>query len=390
MNKIIIISGVVLTILAIGVVVFLVVSGRAGPLSERFADFQVGDQVPFEPVSDSPTPNQEEGNDTPPTLPIQRFTQLTTKPVAGATILNSNTVRFVEAGTGYIFDLDIRTRSETQISETTIPEARTAVFSPDGSLVAITRATENESDIVVGSLRTVGNFTNVALPQGAFAAGFATASPETVFYLLPTPAGSEAYSLNLATKATSSLFTLPLRSVRVLWGTPTYVYTIPAASVRGYAYTVRGGKTEYLIPGARALAVLPYAGGLLATRYEDDTLTTSMIDSTGDVATMPIPTLIDKCATTPALGKMVICATEPTPLRGSLPDAWYQGIQSQNDGFFRYDSENNQVTYLADPFEETGRAIDVSALGMSSDGKSAYFINRNDLSLWLFTLPTNL
>ena len=81
---------------------------------------------------------------TAPAVPATGARLLTLRKTIGAVALADGTYRFVEAGTGHVYQID-SAGLETKLSGTTFPGARRAVWSHEGTRVAITRETEGGS-----------------------------------------------------------------------------------------------------------------------------------------------------------------------------------------------------------------------------------------------------
>jgi hypothetical protein len=66
------------------------------------------------------------------------------------------------------------------------------------------------------------------------------------------------------------------------------------------------------------------------------------------------------------------------------PDAWYLGEIATNDGLVRYTTENLNERVLPNVSSEVGSNIDTWEIGINNAGNIMTFINRNNMSLWLY------
>jgi hypothetical protein len=83
---------------------------------------------------------------------------------------------------------------------------------------------------------------------------------------------------------------------------------------------------------------------------------------------------------------MLVCgAPELQITQNQFPEAWYMGSVSFIDSLWIVDVENKSVQAFNNPLEESGREIDVSKIGISTDGKHLYFVNKNDNALWVYS-----
>lgn len=327
-----------------------------------------------------------QANSTPQTGTRVRFHQLTTRPVVGATFMNGN-VRYVEQGTGYIYDVLAGSNSETQVSNTTVPGVVNALFSPTGEYVALTTEDSGVRSVIVGSVKQVGvgELDGKELPSGAYEIGFIGTS--SVGYLLKNDVGSGAYAYNLTTNTSSELFTIPLRDVRVLWGKKTYVYTTPSAHALGYLYQLDGGTLRPVGASGLGLTALTYSDGVLVGQGTSDggVLTSYLLTASSSKEELAFGFLADKCVQGSGVG-IVYCAEQQSTLPSEYPDSWYRGSVSMNDVLWKINTVDRSTVLMADPLVETGREVDVLRLGTNLEGTMLWFINKNDHTLWTFNI----
>lgn len=99
----------------------------------------------------------------PPTVDVAttKLKQLTTKPVIGfrdfqATTTEPKFVRYAEAGTGHIYQINLESGVEERLSNTTIINAGAAEFSPNGKYVAIRSGYTNQNEVILLELQPTG------------------------------------------------------------------------------------------------------------------------------------------------------------------------------------------------------------------------------------------
>lgn len=376
-KTIFIIIGVLLLILIVGVWAYLFAFGTPKSGSEIFARFGAG--------NDSETTNLPEKtsidvNDTKPSGAPQSLKQLTTRPVAGASFALGS-MRYVEQGTGHVYDINLLTGTETLLSGTTLPGARDAVFSDDGSYVAITMLAEGKEKTLVGMLSLGTPFSGVSLQDNAENIAFVNASG-TLEYTITDSTGTAGYSYNFTKNTNTEVFSLPLKDVEVLWGNPTYVYTTPTATQTGYLYRVIKNNLQFVTEGDRGLSSFITHSGVMVTRITDAGVKSFLITNDGERVTQPLPYIPEKCTSS---GAFLYCAIPKDTLNThSFPDDWYMGTVSFEDSLWAVDTQNQKATVLVDFMYESGRAMDVLKIGADSEGKRVYLINKNDNTLWLF------
>ncbi len=387
MNKtILIIGGIILILLVIGVWVYLFLFGTPEKASDIFANFGKGGNggeivEPMTPQNTNPT-----STDTP--AAPKKLRQLTTRPVAGAAF-TTDAVRFMERGTGHLYDVPLAGGTEILVTGTTIPKVVDATFSESGSRVALSREENGTHALSVGTITKTnegnGTLDSINLPQGAKDVAFTTTGEE-VRYLQVTSAGSSGHSYNIAKKTDSTLFSLPLRDIEMIWGDDAvYAYTTPSGSTRGYVYKIEGGVPTYVTSGQYGLMGVQWADGIALTYLENNTLTSYQSSQIGQ-RKQAITMFPEKCIGSLSNTLYMYCAAPVGALNNNYPDSWYKGTVSFADSLWEVDLGFQEAEILSNFTTESGRDIDVEKIGISSDGTKLYLINKNDHSLWLYDL----
>lgn len=324
-----------------------------------------------------------------------RLRQLTTRPVAGyRELLSTSTapavIRYVEAGLGHIYDINLETGEEIRVSNTTVPQALTAALSPDGSQVAI------RADVTARNTVTVGAIENGALTSsvlGGAITDFTFADTGELYYTTVPAQGTDtiAQARNLRTGTTRELFTVPFRAAAINWAvngrTTHYTYTKPAAQLIGYAYRIAdGGIVREPISGDGLVIVandryLAYSVRTGNTHqplvYNRDTQTSSPL------FVLPLP---EKCTFASDSLDILYCGYEFAPRDHTYPDAWYKGIINSNDSLWYLDLTDGLTSQLVVPRQAIGRELDMTLLQHSAETDMLYFINKHDKTLWVYEL----
>lgn len=378
-KSVLITIGVIILTLILGVWAYLFTYGVPKNADEVFARFGTATDAGTSVIVDS---TRIDTQDTTTTGAPQALKQLTTRPVAGAGFVGTgNGIRYVEQGTGHIYEINLVTGEEKLVSGTTIPGTREAVFSSDGSYVAITMQEGNTEKTLVGTLDTGTQFKGVSLPVGATEIAFGNATG-TVHYMVKETSGTVGYSYKIASDTSSRVFSLPLRDIHVLWGDSLYVYTTPTAQQEGYLYKVVQNDLVYVTSGARGLTALTSKDTALVTSSNGTEVTTSRIEHGFKDIPQPFPLIPEKCVVT---SRATYCAIPKENLDAqSFPDAWYKGTVSYTDSLWEIYVTDGGATMVVDFLAESGRAIDVSTIGANMSGALIYFINKNDNTLWEF------
>lgn len=376
-KNIFIFVGIVILLLVIAVWAYLFTFGAPKNGAELFTRFGVGGDVENFTPPESTSVDVSDVNSAGAT---QALKQLTTRPVAGAVFVDGG-IRYVEQGTGHIYDINLQSGTETLQSGTTIPSARDAIFSDGGSYTAITMLDEGKEKTLVGKLGSGAQFSGVTLPLGAKNITFVNASG-TLEYTVHEGSNTHGYSYNMLKEVDTMVFTLPLKDVNVLWGNPTYVYTTPSTKQEGYLYQVIKNNLHYVTKGGRGLASFATHDGVMVTSSIGTLMGSFLISSSGERITQPLPYIPEKCVSGETF---IYCAIPKETIdTQTFPDDWYMGDVSFNDSLWSVHTKNQKAEMLVDFRNESGRAIDVLKIGADREGKRVYLINKNDNTLWLF------
>ena len=383
MKKTIFITVIILSILIIvSVFIYLFMFGKPKDTNEVFTHFGLGNNSVVHENNQNPiTPSSN--FESVVNTHSSRLQQITTRPVAGA-YATDEIIRYIEQGTGHIYEINIKTGEETLEGSATIPQTNEAVFSPDGTWVAITSLSALGTETIVSAIGARNTAKGISLPHNATEVAFTTDSSE-LYYLTENENGSIGYRYNLKSQTSIALFSIPIRDIRVLWGTPIYVYTTPTSKQTGYMYKI-GPKSalEYVTEGMPGLLGFRYAGGIILTSVTDKKNIFRAIQNDGSIIEQAIPIMHEKCVEIYASNNLIICAMPKDMHSGVFPDDWYMGNVSFSDTLLSINVNSGEATFLIDLLEESGQEIDVSRIGISESGSLIYLINKNDNALWLY------
>lgn len=377
----IIIGGILIALLIVAMWAYLFIYGTPKSASEIFARFgmQNSSSTQSETHTDSTVDVSKNNVDTTP----QRLKQLTTRPVAGAAFASSS-ILYVEQGTGHIYSINLTSGVETLLGGTTIPRASRAYFSQNGTFVAITALTTKGLETFVSTVPTNSNDTTkdggITLPVGATEIQFGTATG-TIQYLVKDANGSKGFVYSLLKKTNTLLFSIPLRDVHVLWGSPLYVYTTPSVTQIGHVYKIEKNELTYVAEGGTGLVAFRYPYGVITSTITAQKRSVVAYSTTGVTTEQSLLFIPEKCTSSTSA---TYCATPIHMDTGVFPDDWYKGVISYNDILWSMNIKDGSAKFLIDFLQESGREIDVDGIGTDTTGAYVYLINKNDNTLWLF------
>lgn len=108
--------------------------------------------------------------------------------------------------------------------------------------------------------------------------------------------------------------------------------------------------------------------------------------TTGDTVQLPVATIADKCAWT-ADDSAIYCGIPVNPPSDySYPDDWYQGVVHFSDRIWKINVADRYAQLVLDFPNETKDSLDAEALAIDPMNTELVFINKNDGSLWSYSL----
>jgi len=326
---------------------------------------------------------------------LAKLRQLTTKPVIGMRIItrgNSTLMRYVEAGTGQVFDIDLKTGTETRVSPISVPLANEAKVSPSGRYVAIGSGIQTGNDVVVINLPETGTTpTKQNLPVSV--ANFDFGQDDVLFYSTVIRSTLEGRSYLPSTLETTKLFSVPFTAATVLWSnhasTSHYVLTKPANNLTSYLYEVKTGSLMRTPISGRGLTVLPYKDSILFSVIlaidNADRLALYRYNITQKKTEgLVVGALAEKCISE-TIGTDIYCGANLDTPGSGLPDNWYKGLITFDDRIWKT-SQSGASSQIANLRALSGRPIDIYKPQLTNNSEMLYFINKTDQSLWLYEL----
>ena len=386
-----IIAGCTLVVLLLAIWVYLLIYGTPKPVEQFFTDFNLGDNS--ELTTDTPFIPEDttERVDVVDAAPLR---QLTTRAVIGYgeysnNTENKNVIRYAEAGTGHVYEINLLTGTEIRLSNITIPNVEAAQFSPDGTKVAIGSGFGNQNTIQLLTLAGENSATKETLSPKMV--DFIFNDNNELLYTEYSSAGQSGNLLKTDTKTSQTLFTVPFQNATIVWSidgdTQHYVYPKPSAKLNGFLYRLQNGTLIRESASGEGLTAEINAQYYIHTITTDNGPVSFVTDrTTGTRASLPIIVEPSKCVFAPDNNKYLYCGHEGVGLTNEFPDNWYKGLISFSDKLYKIDLEKSLAAQLVSPEQETGRELDVIDMNISQEGKVLYFINKNDNTLWMYEI----
>jgi len=326
----------------------------------------------------------------------ERLSQVSKTPTAGAGFVGSGTstrLRFVERGTGYVFDFTPETGALERLTNTLVPRTYEAHIGASGRM--ITRSEEEDGSFSTAKARiattTAAGETLYPLLRTFLPNSITTAvlSPENdeLFYIVDTDTGGRGMRAAWAGGAEREIFSSMISGWRAWWLPSGKLVLAQYASdgAVGYAYEIgESGRMTVLVRGL-GLTFLPHPreqAFISGASTNDLSLFVRAGTSSTDTL-LPLKTIADKCVWHPR-ELTAYCATPQTKPAANFLDLYHRGEIHTSDAWWRIDARDGEVELLL----PTGNAtIDVERPVIDDSGERIAFINALDKSLWILEIP---
>lgn len=346
-----------------------------------------------------------------------RLWQVHPGPVSAATVYASTTndanlhiIRFLERGTGHIFDHHADTQKTVRLSQNRFTSVQYAVWFPndpdrfvlqylDQTLENVrtylgTVVTKSEADQREGSTHQVTG--TLLEPQGTVSALAPAPQSGDLFYLVTTGETTEG-KIRGADGAIRSLYRSPFTRAQAAWSSPATITLSSNASqhVPGaiLSLSTRTGAERPLVYGEPGLTGIRSRDGefLVYTTFRNQpplTFVRSITEGTNSF--VRYTTLPEKCVWGNVDTSTFFCAVPDDLLRSTDPDGWYQGRYFYEDNVWRFDAETGAEELLVSFRDLLGEGAeeppDIIQPILSADDAILTFIDKRTGALWALDL----
>lgn len=401
-KKILLIVGI---LIIIAVAAFLILGSSEDSTGENRVGFSIKNYFPFGQQSN----NTDTGNGnsfeeieeknlseiSSNNNPIPRIRKISKEPIAGAVIYNMGTttfVRFVEKGTGNVYEARSDRNTIERLTNTTIPKIVSVKWLPDASGF-IAQTVDLSSDLIETSFVKITkkstlnenlpsyNTTISKLPTNIYGL---TVSPDSskVFYYLK---GVSSFWFVSNPDGTNKkyIYESPILELESKWidNDNVFVYTKPSLYAETFAYNFNVSKkllTKIYTSGF-GLSFNPKKDALLIS---NGGYNISVVNSSGESINLNTNTLSEKCSW---YKEFVYCGIPESNTTGYM-ESWYKGKIETIDNIRRIDTANLFYTNIANLKEETKENIDIIDIQISDDASHLIFTNKRDEYLWLLRI----
>jgi len=386
-----IIAGIAIVCVLVGVWVYFLFFATPAEDGGVFANFNLGNTTdPSVIIPAEPEPVVE------PVVDVaspERLRQLTTQPVAGfaevqLTASSTPEIRYIEAGTGHIYAIDLTTGVEARVSATTIPLTRAGALTPNGQFALLQSGSGLGAEFVIGALSPDSDqLRNFAIPQPI--TSFVATANNTFLYAVPEGNQLVAREYDPSTNTVQELFRVPFRDATVQWhhtaAGPHYVYPHTTSRLEGYVYSYLDGVATREPTSGYGLSAVGSSDGYIFSRVQNGEYNTFATNkTTGETNSAPLTIIPEKCAFTRTDATVAVCGIALTDYSHLMPDPWYQGQMRLDDDLWVYSVDEQSARLLVSPENATGRQLDIVHPQFGINDANLYFQNKVDQTLWVY------
>ena len=344
-----------------------------------------------------------------------RLRQVTKTPVAGAGFIvreprgntsvaravstSTSILRFVERGTGYVFESEANRTSLVRVTNTLVPQVYEALLAKNGAII-MRNIDETGAIVTFSAFATTTPSLNTAssslslspLPKNIRTITFSP-SGEEVLYILEEAGGSASLIRAPRQAGTGTrMARLGFSGWQIEWlvGNRFILTQHATDGLPGYAYEVGGnGSLVPLLSGIPDLALsmqanLSQAAKASGMLYSSGFTLSARANANASVVTLPIRTTAEKCVW--ALNNTLIayCAVPQASPSVNAMGRWLRGEIHTADTWWKVDAGSGraEILYTA----EGGSRLDVERPVIDPKGEYIAFLNAVDKSLWLLRL----
>lgn len=307
-------------------------------------------------------------------------------------------VRFIERGTGYVFEKPINKNEPKRIvTDTSISKAYEAYFNSDASKVFVRYLKGSVIENILGNIV----FPDIVFSDGVKKIGelktkllsnnITFVSPrfddQKLVYIQKTNSGSDVVMFDFKTEQSKRVWSSSFSE----W-IPQYINdniisltTASSGAVPGNAYLldIKNNSLKNIITNTSGLTtnVSPDGKNVIYSSYENGNLKTYLMNlSTGRVGDFSPTTLPEKCVWT-FDSKTVYCGGPNSIAPAVYPDDWYKGEVLFTDSLWKVDVATNTSTMIIGP-GRISTSVDMTNIKINKEGDYIIFINKHDQFLY--------
>lgn len=333
--------------------------------------------------------------------------QLYPYPNSGSVILESNSltkIRFVDRATGNIQEIASDSEEIKRITNTTVPKILEAIWSNLGNSLILRYSVEDNEKI--------DNFSAKIKTSSSTSNEFSGEITGKVVHqnadgIVINPSGNKSFGIvkegdmkgsygivsSLDGGNNKHLFDSEISDWLVSWPKDSTISLVTKPSYKQYGYlfflNTDNGSLEKIfgrVYGLNALINKDTNSFVYSNSSRSSVRLNYYNIKTGEDKNLQLNTFADKCVW--GNKNIVYCAVPKYIPNNNYPDAWYQGLTSFSDNFWRIDVEKGTTDLVYETGVNENINVDAIDLKISSDDSYLVFTDKNTLSLWGLKIET--
>lgn len=304
-------------------------------------------------------------------------------------------IRYIERGTGHVYETATSTLEKSRISNTTEPKVYEAYFTDKGDNL-ILRGLIGSSDIIstkyaslIVSTTTEEESILLETKDLPIQISQVAISPSKTQLFSILESGARGILSKIDGGSTVGIFDTPYREWIPAWPEEKNITLTTRASgfAPGFAYilnTQTKNLTRILgnIYGLTTLTS-PDISKVIYSASEKGTFTLNYLNrKDSSIAELSFKTLPEKCIWSKKEKPVLFCAIPENIAFSTYPDVWYQGQINFTDTIWKINLDTGEARSIINIQKEFGVVIDMINPYISPNEDYLIFTNKTDLSLW--------
>lgn len=309
--------------------------------------------------------------------------------------------RFMERGTGHIYETREDSMTIEKVTNTTVQQVTNAMFSSNGNKVLFEKLSEGEESIdsfigeIVLEIEEGGAEEKILQiqPYSILSSFFSLSPDENSFAYLTQNQNSSNLYVGDFNSNEEIIFQSPIKEWVIEWSSDNLIsmFTKPSSSIPGYGYLLNtsNGSTEKVLNQIDGLTFKSNSegdsviysetrGGTIALKYKN-------LDS-NETRTFAVSTFPEKCAFSKTDSLIVYCGIPRSFPGASYPDDWYKGRVSFEDMLWKINLSTGRSESIYNFSTNDYGNFDIVNMQVTEEDQFITFKNRNDLTLWSLNL----
>jgi len=375
---------------------------RFNPFNRSSVNTTTDNTIPETIIED-----QIQTNDDDTVIPILR--KISEEPIGGyiaSTTASSTIVRYIDRGTGHIYEAKDDTNIIEKLSNTTIPRVYESYWNntADASIMRYMKEGTSVITNLYGEINLSSKTASTTDRTPYETNGRIISS--NIKELAISPKGDRVFTFNIEDGAgigyisnmdgskNMKIWDTPLTLMNVDWPEEnTLIATTKATGASyGYSYFINAktGVSNKILGGIVGLSTKASGDAenvLFSSGNNQNTISTFVYNKKDNNSKSIIfKTLAEKCVWSKISKNEIYCAVPSEFPTGMYPDDWYKGNVSLIDKIWHLNIDTGEVHLIADLFDLSKKFIDVVDMRLDPEENFLYFVNKNDLTLWSLDL----